>query len=108
MAFMSRSSFSSIRINYRLGESSGIPWFTVLDAKGEKLATSDLLQGQNIGYPAEPKEINAFMSMFEGQARRIEPGQIAELRKELETAGEKIVAEMKQRAAEAAKKKERN
>ena len=46
----------------------------MLDAKGEKLATSDLLQGQNIGYPAEPKEINAFMSMIEGQARRIEPG----------------------------------
>ena len=48
------------------------------------------------------------MSMIEGQARRIEPGRIAELRKELEQAGEKIVAEMKQRAAEAAKKKERN
>jgi thiol-disulfide isomerase/thioredoxin len=93
---------------YRPEESGGIPWFTVLDAKGEKLATSDLLQGQNIGYPAEPKEINAFMSMIEGQARRIEPGQIAELRKELETAGEKIVAEMKQRAAEATKKKARN
>jgi len=95
---------------YRPDESGGIPWFTVLDAKGEKLATSDLLQGQNknIGYPAEPKEINAFMSMIEGQARRIEPGQITELRKELETAGEKIIAEMKQRAAEAAKKKERN
>ena len=95
---------------YRPDESGGIPWFTVLDAKGDKLATSDLLQGQNknIGYPAEPKEINAFMSMIEGQARRIEPGQIAELRKELEQAGEKIVAEMKQRAAEAAKKKERN
>jgi thiol-disulfide isomerase/thioredoxin len=90
---------------YRPNESGGIPWFTVLDAKGEKLATSDLLNGQNIGYPAEPKEITAFMSMIEGQARRIEPGQIAELRKELEQAGEKIVAEMKQRAAEAAKRR---
>jgi len=68
-----------------------------------------LLQGRNknIGYPAEPEEINAFMSMIEGHARRIEPGQIAELRQELETAGEKIVADMKQRAAEAAKQ-ERN
>lgn len=95
---------------YRPEEPGGIPWFTVLDAKGDKLATSDLLEGQNknVGYPAEPKEINAFMSMVEGQARRIEPGQIAELRKELEQASEKIVAEMKQRAAEAAKKKERN
>src|SRR5271166_5045167 len=93
---------------YRPEKSGGIPWFTVLDAKGEKLATSDLLEGQNIGYPATPKEINAFMSLIEGQARRIEPGQIAKLRKELETAGEKIVAEMKQRAAEAAKKKEKD
>jgi len=80
----------------------------VIDAKGERLATSDLLRGQNIGYPAEPQEIDAFMSMIEGKARRIEPHQIAELRKEHEQAGEKIVAEMKQRAAEAAKKKERN
>jgi len=95
---------------YRPDESGGIPWFTVLDAKGDKLATSDLLQGQNknIGYPSEPKEIDAFMSMIEGQSRRLEPGQIAELRKELETAREKIVAEMKQRAAEAAKKKKSN
>ena len=90
---------------YRTDESGGIPWFTVLDAKDEKLATSDLLEGQNknIGYPATPKEIDAFMRMIEGQTRRIEAGQIAQLRKELETAGEKIVSEMKQRAAEAAK-----
>jgi hypothetical protein len=67
--------------------------------------TSDLLEGQikNIGYPAEPKEIDAFMSLIEGQARRIEPGQITQVRKELEQAGEKIVADMKQRAAAAAK-----
>ncbi len=30
---------------YRPEESGGIPWFTVLDAKGDKLATSDLLEG---------------------------------------------------------------
>ncbi len=40
---------------YRPDESGGIPWFTVLDAKGEKLATPDLLQGQNIGIPPNPK-----------------------------------------------------
>jgi len=90
---------------YRPDKSGGIPWFTVIEAKGEKLATSDLLEGQikNIGYPAEPKEIDAFMSLIEGQARRIEPGQITQVRKELEQAGEKIVADMKQRAAAAAK-----
>jgi thioredoxin-related protein len=95
---------------YRPDDSGGIPWFTVIDAKGEKLATSDLLEGQikNIGYPAEPKEIDAFMSLIEGQARRIEPGQIAQVRKELAQAGEKIVADMKQRAVEATKRKEKN
>ena len=94
---------------YRTGESrsGGIPWVVVLSGKGEKLATSDLLPGplKNIGYPAEPKEIDAFMSMIEGQARRIEPAQVACLRKELETAGEQIIAGMKARAAEAANKK---
>jgi thioredoxin-related protein len=91
---------------YRPDESGGIPWFTVLNARGEKLATSDLLEGRNIGYPAEPKEIDAFMSMIQGQVQRIEPGQLAELRKQLALAGEKIIAEMKQRATEAAKRKE--
>jgi thiol-disulfide isomerase/thioredoxin len=93
---------------YRPSESGGIPWYAILDAKGEKLATSDLLDGsnKNIGYPAEPKEIDAFMSLIEGKSRRIDPSQVAQLRKELETAGAKIISDMKQRAAEAAKKKQ--
>jgi hypothetical protein len=92
---------------YHHDESEGIPWFTVLDAKGDKLATSDLLEGEikNIGYPATPKEIDAFMSLIEGQARRTQPGQIAQLRKELEDAGKKITAELDRHRAEAAKAK---
>ena len=66
---------------YRSAESAsgGIPWVRHPDGKGEKLATSDLLPGpvKNIGYPAEPKEIDAFMTLIEGQARRIEPAQAA-------------------------------
>ncbi len=94
---------------YRTDESGGIPWFTVLDSKGEKLATSDLLEGpvKNIGYPGSPKEIAAFMSLIEAQARRIEPGQIAQLRKELTAAGEKIMADMNRLQAEAAKAKQK-
>jgi hypothetical protein len=45
------------------------------------------------------------MSLIEGQSRRIEPAQIARLRRELETAGAKIIDVMKRRAAEAAAKK---
>jgi thioredoxin-related protein len=93
---------------YRSGDSrsGGIPWIAILSGKGEKLATSDLLAGpnRNIGYPAEPKEIDAFLTMIEGQAQRIEPAQAALLRRELNSAGEKIIAEMKARAAEAKKK----
>jgi thioredoxin-related protein len=101
------SSGKDVMKKYRPDDSGGIPWFTVIDAKGEKLATSDLLEGRikNIGYPATPQEINAFMSLIEGQARRIEAGQTAQLRKELEEAGAKIVADMNRRRAEAAKKK---
>ena len=92
---------------FRSDDSGGIPWYAVLDSKGEKLATSDLLEGRvkNIGYPAEPKEIDAFMTLIEGNSRRIEPAQVAQVHKELETAGAKIVSDMKQRAAEAAAKK---
>jgi thioredoxin-related protein len=93
---------------YRSGDSrsGGIPWMAILSGKGDKLATSDLLPdpNRNIGYPAEPKEIDAFLTMIEGQAQRIEPAQAARLRKELESAGEKIIAEMKARTAEAKKK----
>jgi len=93
--------------NHRASDVGGIPWYAILDAKGEKLATSNLLPGRikNIGYPAEPKEIDAFMILIEGQSRRIEPGQIAQLRKELETAAAKIISDLKQRAAEAAAKR---
>jgi thioredoxin-related protein len=97
-----------VMAKYRSEESrsGGIPWFVILDARGEKLATSDALDGaiKNIGYPATAKEIDAFMQIIEGQHRRIEPAQLKELRKELETAGAKIEAEMKQRAAKAAEK----
>jgi thiol-disulfide isomerase/thioredoxin len=95
---------------YRADESGGIPWFVVLDAKGEKLSTSDLLPGpvKNIGYPAEPKEIDAFMGVIEKQSRRIPSDQIAQLRRELTQAGQKIVADMKARADAARAKPKAN
>jgi thioredoxin-related protein len=78
--------------------STGIPWYVILDAKGEKLATSDLLPGpiKNIGYPNEPQGIDAFITLLKGHARRIETSHFAQLRKELETAGARIHAEAKQ------------
>ncbi|WP_076344263.1 thioredoxin family protein [Paludisphaera borealis] len=80
---------------YRPKESQGIPWFVVLDAKGEKHGTADAAFG-NIGYPLEPKEIDAFMTLFESQGK-LQPAQISELRKGLEKAAADIKAERAKR-----------
>jgi thioredoxin-related protein len=85
---------------YRPNESGGIPWYVFLDAKGETLATSDALNGQNIGYPFDPKEIDAFMAMVEAHGRRLEPGQVTQIRKSLEKAAQDIKDEQHRRAAQ--------
>jgi len=74
---------------YRSEDSQGIPWYTILDAKGKKLATADGPAG-NTGYPFEPKEIEHFMAMVQAQSRRIEAGQIEQLRKSLDDAAQRI------------------
>jgi thioredoxin-related protein len=60
---------------YRKGEAGGIPWFVILDGKGKALATSDGPKG-NIGYPAEPHEIEHFLAMLKQTARRMGSGQL--------------------------------
>jgi thioredoxin-related protein len=60
---------------YRKGESGGIPWFVILDAKGKALVTSDGPKG-NIGYPGEPHEIEHFLAMLKQTSRKMEPGQL--------------------------------
>jgi thioredoxin-related protein len=64
--------------HYRKGEAGGIPWFVFMDGKGTVLATSDGPKG-NIGYPAEPHEIDHFLGMLKKTVRRIEPGQIDQI-----------------------------
>jgi thioredoxin-related protein len=71
-------------------QESGIPWFVILDAKGEKLAKSETADGSNIGYPVEPKEIETFMAMITATGRRLEPEQIAQIRKSLEQVAEQL------------------
>jgi hypothetical protein len=71
-------------------QESGIPWFVILDAKGEKLARSEAPDGSNIGYPVEPKEIDTFMAMMTATGRRLEPDQIAQIRKTLERVANEI------------------
>jgi thioredoxin-related protein len=74
---------------YRPGDGGGIPWFAILDAKGKSLVTSDG-PGGNIGYPAQPKEIDHFLAMVKGQARRIDDRQVDQLRESLQEAAARI------------------
>jgi thioredoxin-related protein len=75
---------------HRPDPSGGIPWFAILDASGKSLVTSDGPKG-NIGYPAQPNEIDHFLSMIKAQARRIDDGQLNTLRKSLEENADRIL-----------------
>jgi hypothetical protein len=73
----------------RKSAEGGIPWMAILDSAGKPLVTSDGPQG-NIGYPAEPGEIDHFIAMVKATAKRLTAAQIAEIRKALEEAAKKI------------------
>lgn len=42
------------------GEKSGLPYFVILDPKGNLLADSNDAKGQNLGCPASPEEVAVF------------------------------------------------
>lgn len=46
------------------GEGKGAPFLAFVDAKGKLLANSLAKGTDNIGYPAEPSEIDWFMAML--------------------------------------------
>lgn len=48
----------------RKSQQGGIPWFAFLDGEGKMVATSSD-GGQNIGYPAQEEEADAFLAMLE-------------------------------------------
>jgi len=74
---------------YRSEHSAGIPWCAILDAGGKVLATSDGPKG-NIGYPAQPEEIEHFLAMLEKTRRRIEPEQLDRIKVLLQEAAVRI------------------
>ena len=78
-----------VQKHYQPATSGGIPWFAILDTKGKPLATSDGPTG-NTGYPAQPQEIDHFLSMIKGQGHRIDAGQLDQIRKSLEEAAKKL------------------
>ncbi|AWM41355.1 thiol:disulfide interchange protein precursor [Gemmata obscuriglobus] len=55
---------------YHPEKSGGIPWFVVLDGAGKALVTSDGPKG-NIGFPAEPGEIEHFAKMITATRKRL-------------------------------------
>jgi glutathione peroxidase len=66
------------------GKSTGIPFMVWLSADGEVLARSFDAKGGNIGYPAKPEEIEAFMQVFTKLARHATPEQVALVRRTFE------------------------
>ena len=67
----------------RPAKSAGIPWIAILDADGKTLATSDIPEIGNIGYPSEPGEIDHFMGMLRKTVQRTSPAQLAAIEKKL-------------------------
>ena len=53
----------------------GIPWFVILDSKGERLADSDGPKG-NIGFPAAPEEIAHFMAIMKKTSKKMDAKEI--------------------------------
>jgi thiol-disulfide isomerase/thioredoxin len=64
-----------------LGAHGGLPFMVFVDAQGAVIANSEL-KGQNIGFPAEPEEIDWFVQMMKKAA----PGMAEADMKVIETA----------------------
>jgi thioredoxin-related protein len=63
------------------GSSAGLPYFAFLDEKGNMIVNS-MLNGNNIGYPGEPNEIDYFLQMMKKAAPKMEDSDL----KTIETA----------------------
>lgn len=64
------------------GKDGGLPFFVVLDAKGNKLADSKGEKG-NVGFPVEPYEIAHFMKVIRQTGKKLTPQQVAVLERRL-------------------------
>ena len=59
----------------KLGGPSGLPYSAFLDAKGALIINSKR-DGQNIGYPAQPEEIDYFIQMMKKAAPKMSQGDL--------------------------------
>ncbi len=76
----------------RANPQGGIPWCAVLDEDGRVLATSDGPDG-NIGCPVTASEIEHFVAMLRGTARRMRPEGLGVVKKVLEEHAREVEAE---------------
>lgn len=81
---------NDVEMRFRDGKLGGIPWIALLDAKGAALVTSDGPKG-NVGFPAEPHEIEHFIDMLKSNAKRITAEQLDSLEAALKASAEKIL-----------------
>jgi thiol-disulfide isomerase/thioredoxin len=64
----------------REGADGGIPWFAILDAQGNKLATSNLPEsGRNVGFPSDAQGQEHFMNMLKSTRQRMTDQEIVDL-----------------------------
>jgi thiol-disulfide isomerase/thioredoxin len=66
----------------------GIPWFCILDADGNVVATSDGAKG-NIGFPSKGEEIDHFVGMMTKARKNMSAADVQKLRETLENDGKK-------------------
>ena len=75
--------------------SRGLPWFAVVDAGGNVLASSEA-EGGNIGFPMLPDEVTHFMDMFKKTTRTLTAEQLARMEESLKAVGAKYKQQAEQ------------
>ena len=75
-------------LNRYQAKDAGIPWFVFLDGDGTPVMTSDGPKG-NVGFPAQPHEIEHFRTMLEKTKRKLTDADVGTLITSLEDANKK-------------------
>ncbi|MDN5396256.1 MAG: hypothetical protein L0G05_07005 [Chryseobacterium sp.] len=56
-------------MNKYKGENAGLPFWLILNPKGEVLADSFDSKGDNLGSPATPEEVSSFLAKLEKSSK---------------------------------------